>query len=157
MALGFASSRLGGKGSIFPVEYGGSGMKNVVDNAVEIAQRELYNSNMIEDEGAFNSACEIISSFLKVAAIRFKNDVFAEEKEWRLIHWMSVSTDNSFRINFRVSDNKIIPYINSNFVSDIPIIKIVLGYSSSMKEDDEGLKLLVGKEINIRKSNVPVC
>jgi hypothetical protein len=69
---------------------------------------------------------------------------------------MPVSGDNSFRIKFRVSDNQVIPYATLSLGYDTPIIKIVLGYSSSMNENDEGLKLFVGKEVNIRKSNVSV-
>jgi len=69
---------------------------------------------------------------------------------------MPVSGDNSLRIKFRVSDNQVIPYATLSLGYNIPIIKIVLGYSSSMNEDDEVLKLFVGKEINIRKSEVPV-
>ena len=157
VALGFDSSRLKGGGYLLlPVEYGESEMKNVIDNAMKVAQSELDNSKMSENKDAFNSACDIVSSFIKVQAIRFKNDSFDEEKEWRLIYWMPVSGDNSFRIKFRVSDNQVIPYATLSLGYDTPIIKIVLGYSSSMNENDEGLKLFVGKEVNIRKSNVSV-
>jgi len=69
VALGFDSSRLKGGGYfLLSVEYGESGMKNVIDNVMKVAQSELDNSKMSENEDAINSTCEIVSNFLKVHA-----------------------------------------------------------------------------------------
>jgi hypothetical protein len=156
VALGFDPSVIEQGGFLlFPIEYDKSKFERFVDDVMTKVQEVLDKCHMVDNSDAIDSEGRIVSSFFKLNAIRFKDECFSGEEEWRLIRWMKASKDNSFRTNFRALNNRVIPYIKLNF--RMPSLKeIVLGHSSSMNKDDEGLTMLVGEGTDVRKSNVPV-
>jgi len=142
---------------LFPVEYDKSKFESLVDNIIEKTHEVLNEYNALNYQDTIDLAGIIVSSFLRMQAIRFKNECFHGEEEWRLISWLPISTDISYRVNFRVLNNRVTPYLKLALdPHDSQLKEIVLGYSSSMQEDDAGLKMLVGERTKISKSKVPV-
>lgn len=157
VAMGFDPSSFKSRFLLFPVEYDKSKFESLVDNIIEKTHEVLDEYDALNHQDTIDLAGIVVSSFLRMQATRFKDKCFHGEEEWRLISWLPMSADTSYRVNFRVLNNRVIPYLKLALdLHGSQLKEIVLGNSSSMQEDDAGLRMLVGERIKISKSKVPV-
>lgn len=77
---------------------------------------------ILEDPGL--DAYDVRRSRILSLAPRFKNDAFAEEREWRIIAKAHVVK----QVEYRVRDNVIMPYVNiANKTTGLPISRVTIG------------------------------
>ncbi len=114
-----------------------------------------------------NLALVLLANHISFASARMKSPSFAAEEEWRLIAYVpkgpvgSVSTDPSGETYFRTTASRIIPFKKLT-LDPLPVVEIVLGYSSPLQFDLSGLRVLMderlsnSEEVRVITSSVPV-
>ncbi len=109
---------------------------------------EMKGQKIQEDVREISMASEI-SNVLFDMLFSFKNDVFKEEKEWRLVYVKTNKTEPEFT-KLRNVNGKLIPYVESFLLKDeeikFPLISIKIGPSSHIKQSKLALELLIQNE-----------
>lgn len=135
-----------------------------IDNYID----KMKSDDNKDDDNYIISQGTTLALILEEFFLRFKSHFFSEEKEWRAIYSIneiSLSAYNSLKINFRVSNNNLIPYVELPLFSKkdnpkelLPIKKIIIGPKNDFdKAKYSILKIIKNLElpqIEIIKSNV---
>jgi hypothetical protein len=115
----------------------------------------------------FDVAAHSIASHIRAVAPALKNQVFANEEEWRLFtydlkvtHRKTQPAQIETPKKFRVVAGRIVPYIELSF-DEVPVSEIVFGASVSMQVDDPAFTILLretvgDRAVKITKSEVPI-
>jgi hypothetical protein len=121
--------------------------------------RKLRQSGRISTVEDFKIVCRDVINLFAEELLRFKNPVFSEEKEWRLV----VLGDDNMKIYFRSGD---IPYIKCkpSMLSEpgntkLPITKIIQGPIFQPKISKRAVKrymIMHGYYAKVVTSNVPL-
>jgi hypothetical protein len=88
--------------------------------------------------------------YVRNMAIRFKDNVFSEEKEWRAIYSNNSYSEEGLQpINFRVSNSEIIPYMDLDICPsaqkkewNLPILEIIVGAKKDFQRANKSIKLM---------------
>ncbi len=123
---------------IWKVIYKEEDQKRIVQEEIDyIVKRtkEIIDKYHSDKKEIITNSASCLAYYLKVQLVRFKNDVFKEEQEWRAIY---VNDERSGgrrkKVKFRVSGKDIIPYIELDIAPSaqkekwyLPISEIIVG------------------------------
>ena len=106
--------------------------------------------------------------YLRACILRFKNEVFAEEKEWRAIYRNTQLSEEGNQIaKFRTSRSDLIPYLELDISAsagkrtwNLPIRKIIVGSKQNFERIFKSIHIIrVNKHmgrIRVTKSKIPL-
>ena len=130
---------------------------SIIDTVMENAERDrqLGGSRDI----VYREAYKLFGKLIPFVATALKDEGFAEEKEWRLVHRAEFFND---MMCFRSVQSTIIPYYEHFFSEDhkeLPIEEVVLGPTPHTKLASEALESLLStrgvRSVKVRSSAIP--
>lgn len=159
----------------------------LLDSSIEVVKNIVENSD--EDDDLDTDKMILVSSviasiFLLTTAIRIKNPVFEDEREWRLVHghlpdrqglppssflgedpggpladiWSTPVPD----LRFRVQKGQIVPYIGiapGKKDATIPIVQVIQGPQTAPDIGRRAIRLMTstfGGSVEVHESDVPL-
>lgn len=117
----------------------------------------IVRSLMGSPDGSDYTADDARRTSILDLAPRFKNDAFEEEKEWRII----VKAHVAKKIDYRVRDNVIIPYVNiGSSDSRLPITRVTVGPGKDSELTRRSIEKFISQNIfynsvEVATSNIP--
>jgi hypothetical protein len=131
---------------LFPVLYREDQQNDLLKYIVETIDRSLTESLHLINSGRERGlladiGADLAANYIWMAAPRMKDPAFAAEKEWRLITY-APRGEGSLKVasragktRFRSVAGRVVPYKKLVF-SPLPVLQIILGYSTPMPADD---------------------
>jgi hypothetical protein len=166
-AIGFDSrASLPSAFDLIRVEYAPEEQERAILGFLDKTEEILASSEF--DATTSRMAGHLFSVLLRVLAAHFKDPCFREEEEWRLIT-LQIQADRVPRLasekppmtKYRAVDGRVVPYEETPLSPEnlAAVRSVVLGHSSPMQKDDQGLRMLLrsaNPKAIIERSTVPV-
>lgn len=137
---------------------------SVISRTATCLEKHLPTIPEVEKDELMKVAAHIAAARLRAVASLMKHPSYSAEEEWRLIthdvRGEQVNRDRLVQLptGYRAVAGRIVPYQDLVF-DRLPATGIVLGFSSTMVPDDQGLNELLkntGMTLPITRSEVPV-
>jgi DUF2971 family protein len=133
----------------------------LVDDFLERSLEGIRNTEV--EQLLKGSAASMLHSFLRLAAPQMKDGAFTAEDEWRILSVEAFMSGKPYEATrptkFRVAATRLVPYKEITIPADA-IRGIVLGYSCSLRDDEQALRVLMdeclGRRIPVRRSAIAV-
>jgi len=169
-ALGFDAARLArAPFDLWKVIYDPEEQDDFIHNAVSIIEEEFLDVAFEQDVDtlarAGGAASHLCATTIRAMAARLKDPAFDCEYEWRL-GTMDVTgahiedTGIELQRGDRVSGDRTVPYMVADYGADLPLAKVIVGYSVDLDAANSTLALKFREEkirpVPISKSEVPI-
>lgn len=120
-----------------------------IDFTLEQANKILREHPRHEDE-IINASIGSAAYYIRNMALRFKNNAFSEEKEWRAIYSNNSHSEEGLQsINFRGANSEIVPYIELDICPSagkkdwsLPILEIIVGAKQDFQRAEKSIILM---------------
>lgn len=138
-----------------------------IDFAIKYVNEVITQNPEIEKE-IISNAASTTAYFIKNNSLRFKNNVFSEEKEWRAIYINNERTEEGRQeVCFKISGRIIVPYMELDIAASagkkewcLPIKKIIVGSKLNLKQTEKSISILCKQQkiplIITEQSKIPL-
>lgn len=151
---------------LVPVRYGRTEADTHLDEELNqlsgaLAEAILAAPRDILSRERLTALAERLTSVIPFEIIRwqatFKNEAFAEEREWRLVQIISPET-RAPEVKFRSARARLIPYIEMSFNRPLPVTRIICGPTAEKDVTARSIRFFLeahGYNVPVESSTVP--
>lgn len=145
-----------------PCEYNNTNQLKIIANILDDV-KAVFKKNVNKGTDALSVTMTHFFLWFLAIAPTIKDAAFEEEKEWRLISWLSYGSLGDGNIYYRDGRSLLMPYIKVKLMSleedQLPVTEVIVGPSSHKEIDRAAVLGLIVKSNAIgrlvKSSNIP--